>query len=210
MKVRSVAIQMKIKHARAITLGIVAVTAAAFALAACGSSSKATVSPNAQPSATTSTTSGGASSAQPVVKVAMVGTVGNVLVDDTGLTLYTLTKDGAPVACTGQCATFWPPLILPAGTTTAVGDMGVTGLGTAKVSGRVQVTDKGEPLYRFSKDTGPGSAKGEGLATFGGVWHVVQASGSGEVTPTTTTPAGVAPAPATTPPTTSSSYGGGY
>jgi predicted lipoprotein with Yx(FWY)xxD motif len=209
MNVRSVAIQMKIKHTRAITLGIVGATVAAFALAACGSSSKATVSPNAQPSATTSTTTGAAPTAQAAVKVAMVGTVGNVLVDDTGLTLYTLTKDGAPVACTGQCATFWPPLVLPAGTTTAVGDSGVTGLGTMKVSGGLQVTDKGDPLYRFSKDTGPGVAKGEGLATFGGVWHVVQASGAGTVTPTTTTPASVAPA-ATTPPTTTSSYGGGY
>jgi predicted lipoprotein with Yx(FWY)xxD motif len=209
MNVRSVAIQMNSKHARALTLGIVGVTVAAFALAACGSSSKATVSPNAQPSATTSTTTGAAPTAPPVVKVAMVGTVGNVLVDDTGLTLYTLTKDGAPVACTGQCVTFWPPLMLPSGTTTAVGDTGVTGLGTAKVSGGVQVTDKGDPLYRFSKDTGPGDAKGEGLATFGGVWHVVQASGTAAVTPTTTTPASVAPAP-TTPPTTSSGYGGGY
>jgi hypothetical protein len=99
--------------------------------------------------------------------------------------------------------------MLPSGTTTAVGDTGVTGLGTAKVSGGVQVTDKGDPLYRFSKDTGPGDAKGEGLATFGGVWHVVQASGTAAVTPTTTTPASVAPAP-TTPPTTSSGYGGGY
>ncbi len=159
MNVRSVAIQMKIKHARTITLGIVGATVAAFALAACGSSSKATVSPNAQPSATTSTT-GAPTTARPAVKVAMVGTVGNVLVDDTGLTLYTLTKDGAPVACTGQCATFWPPLVLPAGTTTAVGDTGVTGLGTMKVSGGLQVTDKGDPLYRFSKDTGPGDRQG--------------------------------------------------
>jgi predicted lipoprotein with Yx(FWY)xxD motif len=199
---------MKIKHARAITVGIAGVVVATFALAACGSSSKATVSPNAQPSATTSTTTDGATTAPAVVKVAMVGTVGNVLVDETGLTLYTLTKDGTPVACTGQCATFWPPLMLSAGTTTEVGDTGVTGLGTAKVTGGVQVTDKGDPLYRFSKDTGPGDAKGEGLASFGGVWHVVQSSGTAAVTPTTAAPAGVAPAPTT--PTTMAGYGGGY
>jgi hypothetical protein len=80
----------------------------------------------------------------------------------------------------------------------------VNGLGTVKASGGLQVTDNGSPLYRFSKDTGPGDAKGEGLATFGGVWHVVQSSGPGEPTPTSVTPA--TPAPATTP--TTSGYGG--
>lgn len=192
---------MKIRHARALTLGIVAT----FALAACGSSSKASVSPNAQPSARTSTTAPSTATAKPVVKISMVGAVGSVLVDDTGLTLYTLTNNGAPVACTGQCATFWPPLTLPAGTTAAVGGSGVTGLGTVKTSGGVQATANGDPLYRFSKDTGPGDAKGEGLSSFGGVWHVVQAGGAGEVTPTTGTPATVTP---TTSPTTSSGYGG--
>ncbi|MDQ1433756.1 MAG: hypothetical protein QOF59_572 [Actinomycetota bacterium] len=193
---------MKLTHARALTLGIVAT----FALAACGSSSKASVSPKAQSSATTSTTGApSTATAKPVVKISMVGTVGSVLVDDTGLTLYTLTKSGAPIACTGQCATFWPPLTLPAGTTTAVGDSGVTGLGTAKVSGGLQVTANGDPLYRFSQDTGPGDAKGEGISSFGGVWHAVQSSGPGEVTPTTGAPTTVAPA---TTPTTSSGYGG--
>jgi predicted lipoprotein with Yx(FWY)xxD motif len=196
-----VATQMKIKLASALTLGIVAT----FALAACGSSSKASVSPNAQPSATTSTTGApSGATAKPVVKISMVGTVGSVLVDETGLTLYTLTKNGTPVACTGQCATFWPPLTLPAGTKSAVGDSGVTGLGTATVTGGLQVTANGDPLYRFSQDTGPGDAKGNGISSFGGVWHVVQSGGPGEVTPTTGTPATVAPA------ATPSSGSGGY
>jgi hypothetical protein len=69
----------------------------------------------------------------------------------------------------------------------------------------VQATANGDPLYRFSKDTGPGDAKGEGLSSFGGVWHVVHAGGPGEVTPTTGTPATVSPS---TTPTTSSGYGG--
>jgi predicted lipoprotein with Yx(FWY)xxD motif len=197
---------MKFRSARALTLGIVA----AFALAACGSSSKATVSPNAQPSATTDTTSApGAAASTPVVKTASVGTVGTVLVDETGLTLYTLTSGGKPVACTGQCATFWPPLVLPAGTTSATGATGVTGLGTASANGGMQVTSNGDPLYRFSKDTGPGVAMGEGLASFGGVWHVVKASGSTASAPVPT-PTPTSGEPATTPPTTSSYGGGGY
>jgi len=198
---------MKVKYAGALALGTVAM----LALAACGSSDKATVSPGAQPSATTPSTStpatGGAATA--VVKTATVGTVGSVLVDDTGLTLYTLTNNGQPVACTGQCATLWPPLTLPAGTTTATGGAGVTGLGTAKSANGVQVTANGDPLYRFSKDGGPGDAKGEGLSGFGGTWHVVMAAAATEPTVApATTPATPAP---TTPTTTSSyGYGGGY
>jgi predicted lipoprotein with Yx(FWY)xxD motif len=196
---------MKAKLAGALTLGIVA----ALALAACGSSSKATVSPNAQPSVTAPAPSTG-SGAQAVVKAATVGTVGSVLVDDTGLTLYTLTNNGQPVACTGPCAALWPPLTLPAGTTTAAGGAGVTGLGTTKSANGVQVTANGDPLYRYSKDGGPGDAKGEGLSGFGGTWHVVMAAGA--ATEPTVAPATTPATPAPTTPTTMSSYGygGGY
>jgi predicted lipoprotein with Yx(FWY)xxD motif len=191
--------EMKFTHARVLTLGIVA----AFGLAACGSSAKASVSPGAQPPASDSTSV--AANAAPVVKAATVGNVGSVLVDtQQGLTLYTLTSAGKPVPCTGQCATFWPPLMLPAGTTSAVGAAGVSGLGTVSASGGMQVTANGDPLYHFSKDTGPGVAMGDGISSFGGTWHVVSAPAAG--TSATT----VAPAPVTTPPTTTSSYGGGY
>src|SRR4051794_11636566 len=133
-----VAIYMKRKTAGAFTLGIVAV----MALAACGSSAKTTVSPSEQPSVTSApTTTSSGPAATPVVKTATVGTVGTVLVDDTGLTLYTVTSNGAPVACTGQCATFWPPLMLSAGRTSAGAAVGVSGLGTTPANGGTQVTD---------------------------------------------------------------------
>jgi predicted lipoprotein with Yx(FWY)xxD motif len=40
-----------------------------------------------------------------------------------------------------------------------------------------QVTLKGHPLYRYAPDNGKrSSAKGEGIKSFGGTWHVVPAS----------------------------------
>jgi hypothetical protein len=56
------------------------------------------------------------------------------------------------------------------------------------------VTVNGAPVYTFVPDANPGDAKGEGIMSFGGTWHVVQASGtsggaSGGGGTATTTPA---------------------
>ncbi|HEY1741011.1 MAG TPA: hypothetical protein VGI86_20015 [Acidimicrobiia bacterium] len=127
---------------------------------------------------------------------------GDALVDSQGMTLYTLTNNGKAVACTGACASAWPPLTTTAASVTAAS--GVTGLATAKDASGTQVTDKGLPLYRFSGDKAAGDANGDGLTSFGGTWHIVTtAASTGANTPTP------APAPAT-PTTSSSSSGGGY
>lgn len=194
---------------------------AGVALAACGSStSKAAVSPGAQPAATTTTTKAAPKTAttKPVVGNAMTAK-GATLVDANGMTLYTLTNAGKAVACTGQCATFWPPLLLASGTTKAVGAAGVTGLGTTSVTGGMQVTQNGLPLHRFSMDKAPGDTNGDGIASFGGTWYVATvvqnpASKAPANVPAATTPpvtvapyvAPQAPAPAATPPTYSYGY----
>lgn len=108
-------------------------------------------------------------SSTPTVSVAKVKRVGTVLVDSKGKTLYTLTDNaGKAMPCTGKCATFWPPLVASG---TPKGAKGVTGLGT--VSGGKQVTADGLPLYRYSGDTKKGQAGGEGISSYGGVWHAV-------------------------------------
>jgi predicted lipoprotein with Yx(FWY)xxD motif len=126
---------------------------------------------------------------------------GNALVDAQGMTLYTLTNAGKAVACTGSCASLWPPLTATSATVT--GAQGVTGLATTKDANGTQVSHDGLPLYRYSGDTAAGDANGDGLTGFGGTWHIVAASGAstGSNTP--------AP-PAPTPTTSSSSGGGGY
>ncbi len=184
-----------------------AATAAVVALSACGSSgAKATVSPGAQPPATTAApgTTGGANT-KPVVATTVTAKFGSVLVDDKGMTLYTLKNNGAPVACTGPCADAWPPLVVPAGVTSVSGS-GVTGLGTVVKGGATHVTHDGAPLYRFKGDTAPGDTNGDGIANFGGVWNVATTAAASEPAPATT-PATTAP-PETAP--TTSSSGGGY
>jgi len=163
---------------------------AATALAGCGSSTS-----NAKPLTTRPT----AAAPAPVVEIASNAKLGSLLVDAQGMTLYTLTSSGHPVACTGQCAKFWPPLMLPSGTSTASGAAGVTDLGTVARATGLQIAQKGAPLYRFSADKAPGDANGEGISSFGGVWHVVKASGaSGAGTPTTNVPVTNAPHTSTT------------
>jgi predicted lipoprotein with Yx(FWY)xxD motif len=104
-----------------------------------------------------------------------VSGVGTVLVDAKGRTLYTLTNSGQTVLCSGTCTTIWPPLTVPAGSTPK-GAKGVRGLG--RVAGGQQVTASGMPLYRFSGDSKAGQANGEGINSFGGIWHVVKVGGT--------------------------------
>ncbi|HZT14474.1 MAG TPA: hypothetical protein VFA19_00875 [Gaiellaceae bacterium] len=102
--------------------------------------------------------------------------LGSVLVDATGRTLYLFTPDsGGTSTCYGQCATTWPPLTV---TGTPVAGTGVDAslLGTTtRTDGSVQVTYAGHPLYSFAKDSAPGQTNGEG---FGGVWFAVSPSGA--------------------------------
>ncbi len=155
-----------------------AVAAAVLALAACGSSggskSSGTTSTTAGSSATSQTS---AASGTPALKTASNAKFGTIVVDADGRTVYTLTKNGQAVACTGQCVSVWPPVILPTGQTTATGT-GVSDVGTAPAAGGgTQVTQGGLPLYRFAGDSGPADAKGDGISSFGGVWHVVKVGG---------------------------------
>lgn len=132
----------------------------------------------------TSGTSGkvAGSGSSPTVTVASKGTVGAVLSDAQGTTLYRYTPDTPGVSvCTGGCATSWPPLTLPAGVTKPVAGPGVTNLGTTKrADGSLQVTYMGMPLYRFVGDTSRTDATGQGL---GGTWYVLKASASTPATP---------------------------
>src|SRR5262249_58644419 len=125
-------------------------------------------------SGTTAPQTGTSESTKPVAMTAS-SKLGQILVDSKGMTLYTLSKNGKTVLCTGQCLTIWPPLDLPAGQPMPVGP-GVASLATAMTSGGNQVTSKGAPLYTFSMDKAPGDTNGEGINAFGGIWHVVKLS----------------------------------
>lgn len=104
--------------------------------------------------------------------------IGPVLADSKGFTLYWYSKDTRMTsACTGGCATAWPPVI---GKPVAAMGVRLTGkFGTiTRAGGMVQATYKGHPLYTYAGDTAPGQVKGNGL---GGVWHALRVNAIGAV-----------------------------
>ncbi len=111
------------------------------------------------------------------IAVANVGTFGSALVDSQGRVLYLFTDDtqnGTTSACTGACATTWPPVVSQ-GSPQAGDGVDQTKLGTiTRDDGTKQVTYNGWPLYYNSADTAPGSATGEGM---NGKWYLVSPTG---------------------------------
>jgi predicted lipoprotein with Yx(FWY)xxD motif len=131
---------------------IAASMAVALLVSACGSS------------AATQAPAGPAGSAGPTVAVSNIGG-SNILVDGaSGLTLYVFANDTAnsgKSACTGSCATTWPPLTVPSGTTPSAGSGANGKLGTiARDDGTTQVTYDGLPLYHYDGDSAAGDTNG--------------------------------------------------
>ena len=123
-------------------------------------------------------TSGASQARGPAVSTAS-SKLGRILVDSRGRTLYLFEKDkNGKSACSGACATNWPPL-LTKGKPKASGGVKSSLLGTTKRSdGTTQVTYNKHPLYRFKGDANKvGATKGEGLDAFGAEWYVVGTNG---------------------------------
>lgn len=144
-----------------------AAIAATLTLAACGSSSSSTGTPAAARSDT--------------VSIQNVNGVGRVLVDSSGMALYTPNQEAhGKIACVGSCTSEWQPLEPGSGKPTAATGAGDVGVVKRPDGGR-QVTLDGMPLYTFVQDS-PGQITGDGFQdNFGGTsftWHVVLAGGS--------------------------------
>jgi predicted lipoprotein with Yx(FWY)xxD motif/Ca2+-binding RTX toxin-like protein len=104
--------------------------------------------------------------------------LGQILADSHGRTLYMWAHDKHHKStCYGGCAVYWPALITH-GKPRATGGVRKALLGTTRRrDGKLQVTYRGHPLYRFAGDTGPGQTSGEGLTDFGGRWDPLTAAG---------------------------------
>lgn len=119
-------------------------------------------------------------SASAGVKVALANSgLGRILVNGRGRTLYLFENDKhGKSACTGQCASFWPPLIA-SGKPLATAGAKASLLGTTKrADGRLQVTYNHHPLYTFVKDTRKGQTNGEKVDAFGAEWYALSAAGA--------------------------------
>jgi predicted lipoprotein with Yx(FWY)xxD motif len=135
--------------------------AAATLLAACSSSSKS---------------DGGAGGGEAgSLATHAASSVGTVLADANGMTLYTAEQEAnGTIKCTGACLQIWKPVTGSANTPS-----GVTGTiaSTSRSDGVTQLTYNGAPLYTFAEDSAAGDAKGNdvkdafGTAHF--TWHAV-------------------------------------
>jgi predicted lipoprotein with Yx(FWY)xxD motif len=150
----------------------------AAALAGCGSSG----STSTKSTSTTSAASTSAPAAKSIsLSVRSLPTVGAVLVDAEGRTLYIFEPDKqSKVTCVSSCASLWPPLKLGSGQS-AVGPRqlraSLLGSDPDPEGGRV-VTYAGWPLYTYAADTAAGEDRGQGIETNGGLWYVISPAGT--------------------------------
>lgn len=162
---------MRTRFLAAPMLGIAAL------LAACGSGAAA---PTTAPATTAPVTQAPASEAPPAATgtaIALADTsLGTILVDGQGLTLYMFTADAdGKSACSGDCRASWPPVT---GTGDPVLGAGLNAADFATITrddGATQVTFHAMPLYTFAGDKATGDANGQGV---GGKWFVLKADGT--------------------------------
>ena len=179
----SITVRSRLRPSAHRLLGGSLLLGAAIAVAACGASGTTASGSGSSPSSGTAGSAGSSPSSAVTVSAKNVPGVGTVLVNGQGQTLYLLTSEkGGKITCTGSngCTKIWPEITLPQGTTAAKASAGVTSslLATVKdASGNPEVTYNGWPLYTYAADSGPGVAHGQGIATFGGTWYVLNASG---------------------------------
>jgi predicted lipoprotein with Yx(FWY)xxD motif len=135
-----------------------ALLVAGLTLAACGATTAG--SPTGSPAAAADITT---------ASITVAGKSVTVLKNSKGLTLYYLTADtAAKVACTGGCATNWPPLLATSDTPTA--SPSLPGKLTVLVDANGnQILYNGHPLYTYFKDSAQADALGQGI---GGKWFV--------------------------------------
>jgi predicted lipoprotein with Yx(FWY)xxD motif len=102
--------------------------------------------------------------AEPAAKMS-----GGMLVNTSGMTLYTFDRDTAGSGksmCNGPCAALWPPA-MAAADAKPEGDLTVV----TRDDGAKQWAYKGKPVYLYSIDKKAGDMSGD---NFKDVWHVIK------------------------------------
>jgi predicted lipoprotein with Yx(FWY)xxD motif len=170
-------------------VALVALAAVGVLAAGCGSNGSGSSSGGmgGYGSGGTVPASGGASSVATVS--ASQTSLGMILVDGSGRTLYLFEKDQPnQSACAGACAAAWP-VDQSSGAPKAGSGVTASMLGTIKRSDNTtQVTYNQHPLYYYSGDSQPGQHNGQGVDAFGAAWFAVGPAGgavSGGATATT-------------------------
>jgi predicted lipoprotein with Yx(FWY)xxD motif len=147
-------------------IGVAALLAAGLLLGACGSD---------EGGGDTGADTGGSADTVQVAETSL----GEVLTDGDGMTLYLFTQDEqgtqdqeASSSCEGDCLAAWPPL---EGEQAAGDGVDESLLGTIERSdGSTQATYNGHPLYYYAEDSDEGDVAGQGVND---VWWAVDAAG---------------------------------
>jgi predicted lipoprotein with Yx(FWY)xxD motif len=110
---------------------------------------------------------------------AQSSSVGKILTDGSGRTLYLFEKDTGPKStCSGACAADWPPFTVKSKPAVAGGAMSADIALIKRGGGQEQVTYKGHPLYYYTGDKSAGDMNGQGVEAFGAEWYVLSPAGS--------------------------------
>lgn len=107
-----------------------------------------------------------------VVKIAN-SSLGDILVDGNGHTLYLFTDDSKntnSMNCDASCLKLWPPV---EGKPSAGSGADAKLIGTTK-GDKPQATYAGHPLYYYANDKAVGDTKGQGIDK---IWYVLDSGG---------------------------------
>ena len=130
----------------------------------------------------TSESAATSSAAEDAVLATAESTLGTIVVDAEGMTVYMFDKDtqgSGESSCTGGCLEAWPPVIADSDSPAVDGVTGDVATIT-RDDGTVQVTLDGWPLYYWQNDKAAGDVTGQGVQD---VWWVLAPDGSKIQTP---------------------------
>ena len=159
--------------AAALVVGVLAVTSGNAKSTT--SAALATARPTGYGTASSTTAAGRAGT----IVQADMSSLGRMLTDGQGRTLYLFEADKPNVSKLSAAGlSVWPPLAATGKPHAANGALAAK-LGTITgADGKSQVTYDRHPLYYYVGDTKPGQTKGQALNQFGAEWYVLAPSGN--------------------------------
>lgn len=110
-----------------------------------------------------------ASVPMPLATATLLGSPG--FVNASGFTVYVFDADLTQAnasTCNVGCSGIWPPVTPPSGTLPA------NWASFQRQDGTMQLAYKTRALYTYTGDSAAGTASGDGINAFGGIWHVAR------------------------------------
>lgn len=156
---------------------LVGISIAALSMAALAGCSQTGGAPGYGSSGGTPSSTSQPATAGPGALATASSSLGNIVVDGKGMTVYVFDKDtpnSGKSACEGKCLAQWPAVTAASGAPEANGITGKLGTIT-RTDGTMQVTLNGLPLYRYAGDSAAGDVNGQGVA---GIWWAVSPAGA--------------------------------